>query len=86
MQERDFNCLNDPPKMVHRSTLKSLEWLLKGDSTVLDSKGNTCEYDGYVVPEQGEDTPENKKLREAAMIEFKRMAAEMRAEIGVTEE
>lgn len=53
---------------------------------MLDSKGNTCEYDGYVVPEQGEDTPENKKLREAAMIDFKRMAAEMRAEIGVIEE
>lgn len=53
---------------------------------MLDSKGKTCEYDGYVIPKQGEDTPINKRLREAAMKDFKRMAAEMRAEIGVTEE
>lgn len=37
---------------------------------VLDSQGRVCEYDGYEYPEQGEDTPENRALREKAMAEF----------------
>ena len=53
---------------------------------MLDSKGRTCEYDGYVIPKQGEDTPENRKLREDAMKDFKRMVAEMRAKMGETKE
>lgn len=32
------------------------------------------EYDGYVIPKQGEDTPENRKKREAAMKEIKEQA------------
>lgn len=34
---------------------------------MLDKNGLVCEYDGYVIPEKGEDTPENRILREEAM-------------------
>ena len=34
---------------------------------MLDRDGLVCEYDGYVITEQGEDTPENRVLREKAM-------------------
>ena len=37
---------------------------------VLDLQGKVCEYDGYVYPEQGEDTPENRALRTKAMAEY----------------
>ncbi len=48
-----------------------------------DSKGRVCEYDGYVIPERGEDTAENRKLREEAMREFKKKAKELRIKRGV---
>ena len=31
-----------------------------------------CEYDNYIIPEQGEDTPENRILREKAKEELLR--------------
>lgn len=37
-----------------------------------------CEYDNYVIPEQGEDTPENRSLRKQHMISFRKMAAAYR--------
>lgn len=43
-------------------------------------KFGVCEYDGYVIPEQGEDTPENRALREKAMEEFKAKAKKIREE------
>lgn len=47
---------------------------------MIDEKGRICEYDGYIVPEKGEDTPENKSLREKAMKEFKEKARQLKAE------
>lgn len=47
---------------------------------MLDRNGAVCEYDGYVIPERGEDTPENKALREQAMKEFKEQARKLVSE------
>lgn len=47
---------------------------------MIDERGRVCEYDGYTIPEKGEDTPENKALREKAMEEFKEKAKKLRAE------
>ena len=47
---------------------------------MVDKNGLVCEYDGYAIPEKGEDTPENKVLREKAMAEFKKMAKAIREE------
>ena len=41
---------------------------------MIDRDGLVCEYDGYEIPEQGPDTPENRILREKAMEEFKEQA------------
>lgn len=45
---------------------------------MVDKKGLVCEYDGYEIPEQGKDTPENQALREQAMAEFKEMAKRLK--------
>ena len=43
---------------------------------MLDSRGQICENDNYTVPEQGEDTPENRKLREIALNRLRQKAKE----------
>ena len=48
-----------------------------------DSKGRICEYDGYVIPDRGEDTAENRKLRAEAMRDFKEMTKEIKAQRGI---
>lgn len=45
---------------------------------MLDKNGLVCEYDGYKIPKQGPDTPENKILRERAMEEFRKQAKEIK--------
>ena len=50
---------------------------------MVDKYGKVCEYDGYVIPEKGEDTPENRALREKAMKEFKEKARRIREKMGV---
>ena len=47
---------------------------------MLDMDGLVCEYDGYEIPEKGEDTPENRMLRNQAMKEAKEQARKLRAE------
>lgn len=45
-----------------------------------ERKGIVREYDNYVIPEKGKDTPENRALREKAMEEFKEKAKKFREE------
>lgn len=54
---------------------------------MLDLLGRVCEYDNYTLPPQGEDTPENRVLREKALNEFlKKMEEDKRQYLEQTKE